>query len=147
MEKQTRKQMLSKTEDMAAVLREHGVLPTQQRLLIARVLFEDPCHVSAEQIMREVNIGRDHVSKATVYNTLGLFARNGLVNEVIVDPTRVFYDPNTSHHHHFYNVDTGELTDIDTDKLVINELPVLPDGTTAAGVDVIIRIREKSAVN
>jgi Fur family iron response transcriptional regulator len=139
--------MLGTQEELIGLLKEHGILPTQQRLLIARVLFEDPCHVSAEQIMGKVNVGRDHVSKATVYNTLGLFARNGLVNEVIVDPNRVFYDPNTSHHHHFYNVDTGELTDIDHDRFTISEMPELPDGTTAAGVDVIIRVRNNSAVN
>jgi Fur family iron response transcriptional regulator len=82
-----------------------------------------------------------------VYNTLGLFARNGLVREVIVDPTRVFYDPNTDNHHHFYNMDTGELMDIDSSELRISELPELPEGTVAAGVDVIIRVRDESLAN
>lgn len=133
--------------DVAGMLREHGILPTQQRLLIARVLFERHQHYSADQVMNSVNEGRDRVSKATVYNTLGLFARNGLVREVIVDPTRVFYDPNTSNHHHFYNVNTGELIDIDSSSLQINDLPALPEGTVAEGVDVIIRVRSESAVN
>ena len=97
--------------------------------------------------MSSVNEGRDRVSKATVYNTLGLFARNGLVREVIVDPTRVFYDPNTSDHHHFYNIDTGELLDINTSELRISDLPELPEGTVAAGVDVIIRVRGDTAAN
>ena len=139
--------MLGTTEDLTGLLRNHGILPTQQRLLIARILFERPRHVSAEQVMQRVNIGRDHVSKATIYNTLGLFARNGLIKEVIVDPTRVFYDPNTSRHHHFYNVDTGELTDIDADRLTLGQLPELPEGTMAVGVDVIIRVRGTDAVN
>ena len=111
--------MLSTPDELTGLLRSHGILPTQQRLLIARALFENPRHVSAEQIMGQVNEGQANVSKATVYNTLGLFARNGLVNEVIVDPTRVFYDPNTTHHHHFYNIDTGELTDIEADQLML----------------------------
>ncbi|MEJ2652950.1 MAG: transcriptional repressor [Gammaproteobacteria bacterium] len=83
------------------------------------------------------------VSKATVYNTLGLFAKEGLIREVIVDPTKVFYDPTTVPHHHFYNVDTGSLTDIDADTVVLESLPELPRGTTAAGVDVIIRVRSE----
>jgi Fur family iron response transcriptional regulator len=140
MENQADKQMLS-AGDMASMLKRHGILPTQQRMKIARVLFERPRHFSADQVMHSVNDGRDRVSKATVYNTLGLFARNGLVREVIVDPTRVFYDPNTSNHHHFYNVDTGQLTDIDSSSLGITDLPELPDGTVAAGVDIIIRVR------
>lgn len=123
------------------MLKESGVLPTQQRLLIARVLFERPRHFSADQVLKQVNAGRDHVSKATVYNTLGLFASKGLVREVIVDPTRVFYDPNTSDHHHFYNVDTGELRDIDVADVQVGQLPELPAGTVTDGVDVIIRVR------
>ncbi|NNJ95500.1 MAG: transcriptional repressor [Halobacteria archaeon] len=139
--------MLSTPDELTGLLRSHGILPTQQRLLIARALFENPRHVSAEQIMGQVNEGQAHVSKATVYNTLGLFARNGLVNEVIVDPSRVFYDPNTTHHHHFYNIDTGELTDIEADQLMLSEPPTLPEGTTIAGVDVIVRVRNKTAAS
>ena len=139
--------VMTHNPDVAGMLRSHGILPTQQRLMIARVLFSKHQHYSADQVMTSVNEGRDRVSKATVYNTLGLFARNGLVREVIVDPTRVFYDPNTDNHHHFYNVDTGELMDIDSSALQISELPELPEGTVAAGVDVIIRVRDESPAN
>ena len=133
--------------DIAGTLKAHGVMPTQQRLMIAKVLFERHQHLSADQILGRVNSERDRVSKATVYNTLGLFARKGLVREVIVDPTRVFYDTNTSDHHHFYNVDTGELQDIEASRLECRQLPELPEGTVAAGVNIIVRIRNESAIN
>ena len=134
------KQVLS-NDTVERLLQEHGILPTQQRLLIAGVLLERQQHLSADQVMHLVN-GEEHlVSKATVYNTLGLFARHGLIREVIVDPARVFYDSNTSSHHHFYNVDTGELTDIDSGSMEITGFPVTPAGTVAAGVDIIIRVR------
>lgn len=146
--KNTDKQLLTSPEvELTDMLKAHGILPTQQRVMIARVLFARCGHYSADQVMRQVNAGDDRVSKATVYNTLGLFARSGLVREVIVDPTRVFYDPNTRHHHHFYNMDTGELIDIEQEQLDISALPDLPAGTVAAGVDVIVRIRNESAVN
>ena len=67
-------------------LNAHGIVPTLQRLQIARVLLSRPQHLSAEQILGMVNRERGHVSKATVYNTLNLFARKGLIREVIVDP-------------------------------------------------------------
>ena len=133
--------------DLAGLLREHGIIPTQQRLMIARVMFAKHAHYSADQVMREVNSDRDHVSKATVYNTLGLFAQHGLVREIIVDPARVFYDTNTYQHHHFYNVDTGELEDISAEDLDINDMPMLPNGTVADGVDIIIRVRNSQTVN
>ena len=123
-------------------LQQAGVSPTQQRMEIAQILFAMPQHLSAEQVLNIVNAQGPVVSKATVYNTLGLFATKGLIREVIVDPTKVFYDSNTSEHHHFYNIDTGKLTDIDTQDIKLENLPALPDGTEAEGVDIIIRVRQ-----
>ena len=70
-----------------------------------------------------VNNGCSTASKATVYNTLGLFAKKGLVREVIVDPSKIFYDSNVSRHFHFFNTDTGMLTDIPVDAIHIDKLP------------------------
>ncbi len=134
-------------EAVAALMREHGITPTPQRLEIAQILFARPQHLSAEQVLGRVNEDRVHVSKATVYNTLGLFARKGLIREVIVDPAKVFYDPTTVPHHHFYNVDTGTLMDIEADAVELKRLPELPRGTIAAGVDVIIRVRGRGEVS
>ena len=93
--------------------------------------------------MDVVNVEKNKVSKATVYSTLGLFAKKGLVRELVVDPTKTFYDTNVNAHHHFFNVDTGELMDIDHEHLELGELPNLPEGTVAEGVDVIIRVKSK----
>ena len=128
-------------EIAARRLREHGVAPTEQRLEIARVLFTLGMHVSAEQILARVNERTALVSKATVYNTLKLFREKGLVREVIVDPNRVFYDPNMAPHHHFYDVDTGVLTDFPATDVQISGLPELPPGVVEEGVDIIIRTR------
>jgi Fur family iron response transcriptional regulator len=124
-------------------LRAHDITPTQQRVEIAQILFAKPQHVSADEILAAVNAAGQVASKATVYNTLGLFARKGLVRQVIVDPTKIFFDSNTGDHHHFYNVDTGELTDISLDSLEVGDLPELPAGTEADGVDVIVRVRSR----
>ena len=99
--------------DVSALMLEHGITPTLQRVEIAQILFAKPQHLSAEDVLTMVNKTSTQVSKATVYNTLGLFAKEGLIREVIVDPTKVFYDPTTVPHHHFYNVDTGTLIDIE----------------------------------
>ncbi len=127
--------------DMVGLMREHGITPTQQLVEIAHILFSRPQHLSAEQILALVNRDRHAVSKATIYNTLGLFVSKGLIREIIIDPTKVFYDPTTSPHHHFYNVDTGALMDIAADAVALSKLPDLPDGTVAEGVDVVVRIR------
>ena len=135
--------LLSK-EHVAQLLQQAGINPTQQRIEIAQILFAKPQHLSAEQVLQIVNASSDLVSKATVYNTLGLFASKGLLRQVIIDPSKVFYDSNTGVHHHFYNVDTGTLTDIESDQVVVQKLPNLPEGTIADGVDVIIRLRQQT---
>ncbi len=133
-------QPLSETE-VAQRLSAFDILPTPQRVKIAQVMLVRDQHLSAEQVLERVNQAENCVSKATVYNTLGLFARKGILREVIVDPTRVFYDTNSRPHHHFYHVDTGELQDIMTDQLGLEGLPDLPPGTVAEGVDIIVRVR------
>src|SRR3569833_317289 len=129
-------------EQVGALLRQHGISPTQQRVEIASILFAQPQHLSAEQVLTHVNDGdQPRVSKATVYNTLGLFARKGLIREVIVDPTKVFYEPTTVPHHHFFNVDTGTLMVIPADAVALGALPALPPGTVAEGEGVFFCLR------
>ncbi|NOX90945.1 MAG: transcriptional repressor [Gammaproteobacteria bacterium] len=129
------------TQAVNALLAQHGIAPTQQRRQIAQILFARPQHLSADQVLGRVNQNGIVASKATVYNTLGLFARKGLVREVIVDPNKVFYDSNISAHHHFYNIDTGLLQDIDSQELVLQGLPTLPAGVELDSIDIIVRVR------
>ena len=138
--------MYSKTlsdSELGALLRERGVNPTAQRVLIARALLSRVAHFSAEDVYRLVNAGNQEVSKATVYNTLGLLAAKGIVREVIADPERVFYDSNTTPHYHFYEESTGELADIDASDMQVTGLPPLPEGACLQGIDVIVRIQRK----
>lgn len=127
------------------VLRDAGVNPTSQRVEIGYALFSSCAHLSAEEIMQRVNADYPVVSKATVYNTLGLFADHALVREVIVEPGKVFYDPNVSTHHHFYYVESGELQDIPASALQISQLPEIPMHTEVEKVEVVIRLRPQTA--
>jgi Fur family iron response transcriptional regulator len=63
---------------------------------------------------------------------------------VNVDPARQFYDPTTSDHYHLYNEDSGELSDISPDQLRVEPMADLPPGTVAAGIDVVIRVRNRA---
>ena len=137
----TESQLAPTREDIAESLRRHGVTPTHQRIEIAQVLFERRQHLSADQLLALVNARDAKTSKATVYNTLRLFLDKHLVRELIVDPCKIFYDSNTSDHHHFYDVASGRLTDIPAEQIRLQGLPPLPAGTVADGVDIIIRTR------
>lgn len=131
-------------DNMAGLLRSHDINPTHQRIEIAHALFSRQEHLSADQVMAIVNTRHSETSKATVYNTLRLFLEKGLVREVIVDPSKVFFDPNTHPHHHLYEMDTGRLSDIAPEYMQISGLPPVPEGTVIAGIDLIVRVRNKA---
>jgi Fur family iron response transcriptional regulator len=127
------------------MLRQRGAQPTAQRVALAEILFAKPQHLSADELLERARRKGVRVSKATVYNTLNLFVDCGLVREVSVDSSRVYYDPTMTPHHHIYNVDTGELTDIPYDAVQLAELPELPPGTETAGVEVVVKVRRRPA--
>ena len=129
--------------DVLSKLKNHGVLPTPQRLEVAELLLNRPQHLSADQIIDRLRDAGSRVSKATVYNTLKLFSEKALVKECNVDPSRKFYDSAMHSHHHFFHVDTGELSDIPADQVSINTLPNLPRGTELENVEILIRVRNR----
>lgn len=128
-------------ESLADKLRAHGINPTHQRIEIAYALFSRSEHLSADQVMAIANERHSATSKATVYNTLNLFLEKKLIREVIVDPSKVFYDPNTEPHYHMYDLESGRLTDIDASAVQVSGLPELPPGVVTEGMDIIIRVR------
>lgn len=127
------------------ILERHGVRPTSQRLRIAELLLARPRHVTAEQIQETLRQSPGRVSKATVYNTLKLFVDHGLLRQIHVDPERCVYDSLVVPHHHFQDLDTGEMIDIEPDALRLESMPPLPPGTEVAGVEVVIRLRRTAA--
>ena len=98
-------------------------------------------HVSPDQLVSMLESHDIQMSLGTVYNTLRQFADAGLIKEVAGMGDRLVYDTNLSSHHHFVDVDTGELIDIDAANMQLNDLPHPPKGFILDGVDITIRIR------
>jgi Fur family transcriptional regulator, iron response regulator len=126
-----------------SILTEQGIFVTAQRRLIAQTLFARNQHVTPEELYDLVSSTGVRVSKATVYNTLGLFAQKGLVREIHVSNSKTFYDSNTSRHHHFYNVDTGDLIDMKERLVPLFLHSDLPDGTIMEAADLVVRVRNQ----
>ncbi len=127
-------------------LRSAGLRPTQQRLALARLLFDKGNrHLTAEQVHEEALAASVPVSLATVYNTLNQFIAAGLLREVVVDPGRSYFDTNLSDHHHFFFEDAGKLVDIPNDGIAVASLPSAPPGMTIRRVDVVIRVGRSGA--
>jgi Fur family transcriptional regulator, iron response regulator len=124
-------------------LSDCGVRPTAQRVRIATLLLSAPQHLSAEQILATLRAAGARVSKATVYNTLNLFAEHGLIRQLSVDGARAWFDSNVAAHYHFHDLDSGALIDVPVPAVEFSRLPPPPPGTEVAGIDLVIRLRRK----
>ncbi|MGB8813367.1 MAG: iron response transcriptional regulator IrrA [Paracoccaceae bacterium] len=120
-----------------------GLRPTRQRVALASLLVGDGIdrHVSAESLFAASMQTDERVSLATVYNTLRAFCEAGLMQEVVVDGAKSYFDTRMDSHPHFYWEDTGEVIDAPNDQLEISQLPSLPEGSVLSRVDVVIRLK------
>ena len=124
-------------------LKLYGLRPTRARTRIGMMLLNKPKHLSAEQVHEKLKQKGYTISKATVYNTLNAFSECGIVREVTIDPSRTYYDSTTTPHHHFYNVDTGQLMDIASDDMSVENIPRLPDNTQIQDLEIVVKISNK----
>ena len=124
-------------------LAQGNLRPTRQRLALARLLVGDGenRHVTAESLYALTAASGDKVSLATVYNTLRAFCTAGLMNEVVVDGARSYFDTRMDDHPHFYWEDSHDLTDAPADQIQITGLPDAPPGMQVSRVDVVIRLK------
>lgn len=130
-------------DQIARELELHGLKATGQRVRVAEILMSHPTHMTAEQILAVVRRGGERISKATVYNTLKALAQRGMVRQINLDPERSVYDSTRIAHHHFHDLETGELFDIAPDDIAFSRFPALPEGMEAEAVEVVIRLRKK----
>ncbi|MEY4779736.1 MAG: hypothetical protein RLZZ607_1049 [Pseudomonadota bacterium] len=143
MQRQDHANMTTEAARATDWLARGGLRPTRQRLALARLLVGDgqDRHVTAESLFALTGGAGEKVSLATVYNTLRAFCEAGLVNEVVVDGARSYFDTRIENHPHFYWEDTHTLTDAPAEEVTIAALPAAPAGTEIARVDVVIRLR------
>ncbi len=130
--------------NMSEKLRTAGMRPTRQRVALGELLFKNgDRHVCAEILHEEAVEHKIPVSLATVYNTLNQFRDAGLLREVALVGTRVYFDTNMSDHQHFYLEDKAELFDIPNSSVSVSGIPEAPEGMEIAGVDIVVRLKSK----
>ena len=122
-------------------IEESGIVPTKQRRILAKILFEKGNrHISAENLFDEVKKQDRKISMATIYNTLKQFTNLGLIREIVVDKNKSLYDTNNKPHYHLYIEDEGKIHDIPTNNVNL-DLPSVPACLTLHNIDVIVRVR------
>tara|TARA_B100000963_G_scaffold342535_1_gene343479 strand:+ start:2608 stop:3018 length:411 start_codon:yes stop_codon:yes gene_type:complete len=132
-------------KEIANKLRTSGLRPTKQRILIAKNLFErdKTFHFTVETLNNEINSkGKERVSLATIYNTVEAFTKAGHIKQILTSKSKSYFDTNMKSHHHFYDEETKELTDIDYKRVKLSKVPNPPKGKKIKNLEVVIRIQK-----
>lgn len=100
-------------------LRQQGIQPTPQRLAVADYVLTTTAHPSAEEVWRRVRRSCPTVSRATVYNTLKLFAEKGLVKAHCMREGALVFDGRVQPHHHIVDEETGRVYDVEWEAITV----------------------------
>ncbi|MDC0618015.1 transcriptional repressor [Candidatus Pelagibacter sp.] len=132
--------------DFVNKLRNSGLRPTKQRLRICEVLFntEKTFHFTINDLSKIIEEKLDEkISLATVYNTVHAFKKKGYLKEISMNSDKTYFDTNISHHHHFFDSSTKELTDLSdeqVEKIKINK--ALP-GKKISSVEILVKVENE----
>ena len=128
-------------------LRSSKLRPTKQRIRIAEFLFnrEKTFHFTIENLNKNINKkeNSENISLATIYNTIDAFKKAGYLKEILTNNNTSYFDTNISSHHHFYDDQTNELTDINFNDVEVSKVPQAPKGKKIKDVEVIISLQKQ----
>ena len=127
-------------------LRSSKLRSTKQRIRIAEFLFNraKTFHFTVENLNKIINKkgSLEKISLATIYNTIEAFKKAGHLKEILTNNNTSYFDTNVSAHHHFYDDETNELTDIRFNEIEVAKLPHAPKGKRIKEVEVIISLQK-----
>ncbi|MBE6025103.1 MAG: transcriptional repressor [Cellulosilyticum sp.] len=98
--------------ELTAILKEHGLKVTPQRLSIFKMLRNTCIHPSAETIYKALQEEHPTMSLATVYKTLDTFVQHGLVQQLNLGEDSYRYDADTSEHSHVQCINCKSVVDL-----------------------------------
>ncbi|MCW3490967.1 Fur family transcriptional regulator [Dethiobacter alkaliphilus] len=97
------------------ILQNRGIKPSFHRLKILEYLLSGKKHPTVDEIYSELVKEVPTLSKTTVYNTLNLFAKAGLVRRINVEEHETRFDANTVSHGHFKCLRCNRIYDFTID--------------------------------
>lgn len=99
------------THILSAQLKEVNIKPSLQRIKIFEYLLKNNIHPTVDIVYNNLANDIPTLSKTTIYNTLKLFEKHGLINNVTIDETEIRYDAVKKIHGHFKCEKCGEIYD------------------------------------
>ena len=91
---------------------KNGIHPSFQRLKIFQYLAGTKEHPTVDMMYHVLCKAIPTLSKTTIYNTLSLFQKQGIVNGLTIEDKEVRYDANIEPHAHFKCTHCGKVYDV-----------------------------------
>ncbi len=105
---------MAQHRDIAGELSEQGYRLTPQRLMVLSAIEKSDHHISAEEIYAQITARYPNVNISTVYRTLELLERLGLVTKTdLGEGTVRYHSAEKGHHHHLVCRECGAIVDLD----------------------------------
>ena len=123
-------------------LREYGIQPTPQRVAVAEFVLETDTHPTADEVWATVRRRCPTLSRATVYNTLNLFAEKGLLKLQPLKDGVIVFDAHVEPHHHLIDDETGKVFDVPWNAVKISGAATV-DGFEVREYQVVMRGRRR----
>ena len=105
--------MENEFEKYIQLLKESKLKITHQRLEILKYLDEHGGHPTADQIYSDLKVRNPSLSKTTVYNTLEVLDKQGIIHALTISSAEQRFDIKSGHHHHFLCRKCGVIIDLD----------------------------------
>lgn len=121
-------------KQMAELLVERGVRPTAQRIAVYDYLYQHRTHPSADAVYESLVKKNPSFSKTTVYNSLHVLVKAGLILELAMDTGERHYDADTALHGHFHCLACDGISDFPLTEEVVHGL--IPEGFDAEGTGI-----------
>ena len=101
------------------VLKDEGFRFTKQRKAVWNELENSNDHHDADKIYENIKLKNLSVSRATVYRTLDVLAKNKFIRKLDVGDGRIRYEAKISkdHHDHMICLETGDIIEFYNEQL------------------------------
>lgn len=124
--------------DLIRILKDAGIKPTSQRVLILDYLRNNLIHPSSEQIYQSLHKEVSALSRATVYNTVNIFKEKGLIRVLDTGDEVAHYDIDMEEHAHFRCYSCGKIWNVELPEHVEEELN-LPEGFESQDMQILVK--------
>ena len=104
--------MITDMKQAGKELAAKGIKPTFQRLAVMDYLLKNMNHPTAEMLFGNIPRVIPSMSRTTVYNTLKMLIKAGLVNPVYITSNEVRYEAAKGSHHHMLCQKCSSITDV-----------------------------------